>query len=112
MIVNPDKFQENKYGLNINNSIIISSVDSVTLLGIEIDSKLNFETQFLTAAFYIFFSRQSNVLHIYFYIVNVFKYLFLLSENKESYFYHYYKLNGFHSILFLVPWAYLYVVAK
>ena len=111
MIVNPDKFQamitscdkkQNKHDLNINNSII-SSVDSVTLLGIEIDSKLNFETQFLTAAFYIFFSRQSNVLHIYFYIVNVFKYLFLLSENKESYFYHYYKLNGFHSILFLVP---------
>ena len=43
MIVNPDKFQaiimrcdkkENKYNLNINNSIIISSVDSATLLGI------------------------------------------------------------------------------
>ena len=44
MIVNSDKFQamivscnnkENKHDLNINNSII-SSVDSVTLLGIEI----------------------------------------------------------------------------
>ena len=52
MIVNPDKSQamimssdkkENKYDLNINNSIIISSVDSVTLSGIEIDNKLNFE---------------------------------------------------------------------
>ena len=83
MIVNPDKFQEKKYGLNINNSIIISSLDFVTLLGIEMDNKLNFETQFLTAAFYIFFSRQYNVLHIYFYIVNVFKYLFLLSRIKK-----------------------------
>ena len=55
MIVNPDTFQamitelsscdkkENKYDLNINNSIIISSVDSVTLSGIDIDNKLNFE---------------------------------------------------------------------
>ena len=52
MVVNPDKSQamimssdkkENKYDLNINNSIIISSVDSVTLSGIEIDNKLNFE---------------------------------------------------------------------
>ena len=34
--------KENKHDLNINNSII-SSVDSVTLLGIEIDNKLNFE---------------------------------------------------------------------
>ena len=51
MIVNPDKFQamilrpdkkENKFQLNINDSII-SSEDSVTLLGIEIDSKLNFK---------------------------------------------------------------------
>ena len=52
IVVNPDKSQamimssdkkENKYDLNINNSIIISSVDSVTLSGIEIDNKLNFE---------------------------------------------------------------------
>ena len=52
MVVNPDKSQamimssdkkENKYDLNINNSIIIPSVDSVTLSGIEIDNKLNFE---------------------------------------------------------------------
>ena len=51
MMVNPDKFQamimgcdkkENKHDLYINNSII-SSVDSVTLLGIEMNNKLNFE---------------------------------------------------------------------
>ena len=56
MIVNPDKFQamimscnktENKHDLNTNNSII-SSVDSVILLGIEIDSKLNFEKHIST----------------------------------------------------------------
>ena len=50
MIVNPDKFQamimrrdkkEKKHYLNLNNSVI-SSVDSVTFLGIEIDNKLNF----------------------------------------------------------------------
>ena len=53
MIVNLDKFQamilsfdkkEKKYDLNINNSII-SSEKSVTLLGIEIDNKLNFDKQ-------------------------------------------------------------------
>ena len=53
IIVNPDKFQamiiscdkkkRKKYNLNINNSIIISSVDSVTLFGVEIDTQLNFE---------------------------------------------------------------------
>ena len=53
MIINPGKFRavlmscdqkkENKYDLNVYNSIIISSVGSVTLLGIEIDSKLNFK---------------------------------------------------------------------
>ena len=51
IVVNPDKFQamiiscdkkENKYDLNINNSII-SSADSVTILAIEIDNKVNFE---------------------------------------------------------------------
>ena len=51
MIVNPDKFQamimscdkkEKKMDLDINNSII-SSLDSVTFLGIEIDNILNFE---------------------------------------------------------------------
>ena len=56
MIVNPDKFQamilrpdkkENKFHLNINDSII-SAEDSVTLLGIEIDSKLNFKNHVST----------------------------------------------------------------
>ena len=101
MVVNPDKSQamimscdkkENKYDLNINNSIIISSVDSVTLSGIEIDNKLNFEKYVSTIiSFYIFLSRQYSVMYIYIYlyIKNVFKYLFLLSENKESYSYHY-----------------------
>ena len=51
VIVNSGKFQamimgcdkkENKHDLNINNSII-SSVDSVALLSIVIDNKLNFE---------------------------------------------------------------------
>ena len=53
MIVNTNKFQamilssdkkENKYDLKINDSII-SSEKSVTVLGIEIDNKLNFEKQ-------------------------------------------------------------------
>ena len=78
--------KENKYDLNINNSVIISSVDSVALLGIEIDNKLNFEKRVSTIiSFYIFSSRQYSLLHIYLYIVNVFKYLFLLSENKVIY---------------------------
>ena len=46
MIVNPDKFQamikKKKHDVNINNSIILW-VNSVTILGIEIDNKLNFE---------------------------------------------------------------------
>ena len=109
MIVNPNKFQamimscdkkENKYDLNINNSIIISSVDSATLLGIEIDNKLNFEKHVVATiiSFYIFLSRQYSLLYTYLYIVNVFKYLFLLSENKGSclYYYYYIKLHGFH----------------
>ena len=49
---------KNKYDLNINNLIIISSVDSVTLLGIEINNKSNFEKYVSTIiSFYIFFSR-------------------------------------------------------
>ena len=40
--------KENKYDLNKNSSIIISSVDSVTPLDIEIDNKLNFEKHFST----------------------------------------------------------------
>ena len=46
MIMSRDK-KENKHDLYINNSIV-SSADSVTLLGIEIDNKLNFEKHVLT----------------------------------------------------------------
>ena len=46
MIMSFDK-KENKHELNKNN-LIISSVDSVKLLGIEIDMKLNFEKHVLT----------------------------------------------------------------
>ena len=46
MTVNPDKspamIKKLRYDLNTNNSIIISSVDSVTLLGIEIANELNY----------------------------------------------------------------------
>ena len=41
MTKNFDK-KEKKNDLNINNLIILSSVDSVTLLGIEIDKKFKF----------------------------------------------------------------------
>ena len=76
--------------------MIISSVDSVTLLGIEIDTKLNFEKHVSAIiSFYIFLSRQYSLLYIYLYIVNVFKCLFLLSENKESYLYYYIKVVRF-----------------
>ena len=78
VVVNPDKSQamimscdkkENKYDLNINNSIIISSVDSVTLSGIEIDNKLNFEKYVSTIiSFYIFLSRQYSVMYIYIFV--------------------------------------------
>ena len=78
IVVNPDKSQamimssdkkENKYDLNINNSIIISSVDSVTLSGIEIDNKLNFEKYVSTIiSFYIFLSRQYSVMYIYIFV--------------------------------------------
>ena len=65
--------KENKYDLNINNSIIISSVDSVTLLGIEIDNQLNFEKHVSTIiSLCIFLSRQYSLLYINLYIVNVF----------------------------------------
>ena len=95
--------KENKCDLSINNSIIISFVASVTLSGIEIDNKLNFEKHVLTIrSFYIFLSRQYSLLYIYLYIVNVFKYLLLVSENKESYlYYHYIKVVQF--LLDLLP---------
>ena len=38
----------------------------------------------------IHFYQGSSLLYIYWYIVNVFKYLILLTENKESYLYYYY----------------------
>ena len=38
----------------------------------------------------MFLSKQYSLLYIYLYIVNVSKYFFLLSENKESYLYFYY----------------------
>ena len=100
MIVNTDKFQamilscdkkENQYDFIINNLIIISSVDSVTPLGIEIGNKINFEKHVSTIiSIYIFSSRQYNLLYIYLYTINVFKYLFLLFKNIESYLYYYY----------------------
>ena len=100
MIVNTDKFQamilscdkkENQYDFIINNLIIISSVDSVTPLGIEIGNKINFEKHVSTIiSIYIFLSRQYNLLYIYLYTINVFKYLFLLFKNIESYLYYYY----------------------
>ena len=67
MIVNPNKFQamimscdkkEDKYDLNINNSIIIS----VWLLGIEIDSKLNFESA-LQLLFHFIYFCQGNIVY-------------------------------------------------
>ena len=92
MTGNPDTFQavimscdkkENKYDLNINNSII-SSVDSFTLLGIEIDNKLNSEKHVSTIiSYYIFLSRQYSLLCIYLYIINIFKYFFFYPRIKN-----------------------------
>ena len=91
VIVNPNKFQamitscdkkENKYDLNINSSIIISSVDSVAVLGIEIDSRLNFEKHVATIiSFYQGKSRQYNLLYIYIYIcmyVCMYMYMYII----------------------------------
>ena len=97
--------KENKYDLKVNNSIIISSVDSVALLDIKIDNKLNFEKHVSTiVSFYTFLSRQYSLLYIYLYILNVLQYLFLLSENKESYLYYYIKVVRFS--LDLLPICY------
>ena len=72
IILSPNKFQaiimscdkENKYDLI--NSIIVSSVDSVALLGIEVDNKLNFEKYIATIiSFYVFLSRQYILMYIY-----------------------------------------------
>ena len=75
MIVNPEKLQamilscdkkkENKYDLNINNPIIISSVDTVKLLGIEIDNKLNFEKHVSTFISFIYFCQGNVVYSVY-----------------------------------------------
>ena len=55
--------KENKYDLNINNSINNLSVDSVTLLGIEIHNKWNFEKHVSTIiSFYMFLLRQYSLL--------------------------------------------------
>ena len=63
--------KENKYDFNMNTSVIISSADSVTLLGTEIDSKLNFERLVSTIiSFYIFLSRQYSLLYLSLYIVH------------------------------------------
>ena len=92
IIVNPNKFQamitscdkkENKYDLNINSSIIISSVDSVAVLGIEIESRLNFEKHVATIiSFYQGKSRQYNLLYIlYIYIymyVCMYMYMYII----------------------------------
>ena len=56
--------KENKYDLI--NSIIVSSVDSVALLGIEVDNKLNFEKYIATIiSFYVFLSRQYILMYIF-----------------------------------------------
>ena len=58
--------------------------------------KLNFEKHVsVIISFYIFLSRQCSLLHIYLYIINAFKYLLLLSENKESYLCNYIKIVRF-----------------
>ena len=63
MTMSCDK-KETKYDLNINNLTITSSVDSVTLLGIEIDNKLNFEKHLSNIiSFYILLSKQYNLLY-------------------------------------------------
>ena len=55
--------KENKYDLNINNSINNLSVDSVTLLDIEIHNKWNFEKHVSTIiSFYMFLLRQYSLL--------------------------------------------------
>ena len=39
---------------------------------------------------YVFVNSVQPIVYIYLYIVNLFKNLFLLSENKESYYYYHY----------------------
>ena len=57
---------------------------------------LNFEKHVSTIiSFYAFLLRQCSLLYKYLHIINVFKYLLLLSENKESYLYYYLKVVRF-----------------
>ena len=95
--------KENKYDLNMNNSVIISSVDYVILLEIEIHNKQNFEKHIsIIISFDTFLSKQYSLLNTYLLTVNVFKCLLILSENKESYLcYCYIKLARFSLDLFI-----------
>ena len=93
---------KNLFDLNTNNSIIISSVDSVTLLGIEIANHLSFEKHVsVIISFAIFLSLQYTLLYIYFYIVNAFKYFLSCSKIKKSYLYYYIKVVRFSIDLLL-----------
>ena len=53
--------KENKYDLSMNNSMIISFVDSATLLGLEIDNKLSFEKHVST--FHVMYFCQRNIVY-------------------------------------------------
>ena len=87
----------------MNNSVIISSVDYVILLEIEIHNKQNFEKHIsIIISFDTFLSKQYSQLNTYLLTVNVFKCLLILSENKESYLYYcYIKLARFSLDLFI-----------
>ena len=87
----------------MNNSVIISSVDYVILLEIEIHNKQNFEKHIsIIISFDTFLSKQYSLLNTYLLTVNVFKCLLILSENKESYLYYcYIKLARFSLDLFI-----------
>ena len=54
-------------------------------------------------SFYIFLSSRYSLLYIYLYIVNIFKYLFILSEIKERYLYYYYHIKVVRFSLDLFP---------
>ena len=87
----------------MNNSVIISSVDYVILLEIEIHNKQNFEKHIsIIISFDTFLSKQYSLLNTYLLTVNVFKCLLILPENKESYLYYcYIKLARFSLDLFI-----------
>ena len=54
--------KEVKYDLNKNNSKITSSVDSVTLLGIEVDNQLDFKKR-VSALFLFIYFYQGNIVY-------------------------------------------------